>query len=62
VGIYRRCHAVHYRLSKWKPFAKAKDKELAKEDRTFVSRIMRMDPRDRPTAKELLRDPWLRGV
>ncbi|CZS99067.1 uncharacterized protein RCO7_00432 [Rhynchosporium graminicola] len=45
---------------KWKPFAQAEDKELAEEDRTFICKIMKLDPRDRPTAKELLNDPWLR--
>jgi casein kinase II subunit alpha len=37
--------------NKWKPFAQAVDKELAVEDRTFICRIMQLDPRDRPTAK-----------
>ncbi|KAF1912435.1 hypothetical protein BDU57DRAFT_590239 [Ampelomyces quisqualis] len=43
----------------WKPFATAEDPELTLEDRTFICKIMRMDPRDKPTAKELLEDPWL---
>ncbi|KAL5328463.1 hypothetical protein ACEPPN_001962 [Leptodophora sp. 'Broadleaf-Isolate-01'] len=47
---------------KWKPFAQAEDKELAEEDRTFICRVMRLDPRNRPTAEELLQDPWLEGV
>ncbi|TVY34706.1 hypothetical protein LSUB1_G005774 [Lachnellula subtilissima] len=47
---------------KWKPFARAEDKELAEEDRTFICRIMKLDPRDRPTARELLLDPWLGDV
>jgi len=47
---------------KWKPFAQAEDKELAEEDRTFICKIMKLDPRDRPTAKELLQDPWLGDV
>lgn len=47
---------------KWKPFAMAEDKELAEEDRTFICKIMKLDPRDRPTAKELLQDPWLKDV
>ncbi|KAH7348527.1 kinase-like domain-containing protein [Rhexocercosporidium sp. MPI-PUGE-AT-0058] len=42
---------------KWKPFAKAEDNELAEEDRMFICKIMKLDPRDRPTAKELLQDP-----
>ena len=40
----------------------AEDKELAEEDRTFICKIMKLDPRDRPTAKELLQDPWLKDV
>ncbi|KAF2243952.1 kinase-like protein [Trematosphaeria pertusa] len=42
----------------WKPFSMAEDSELTVEDRNFICKIMRMDPRDRPTAKELLEDPW----
>ena len=30
------------------------------EDRTFICKTMKLDPRDRPTAKELLQDEWLR--
>lgn len=47
---------------KWKPFAMAEDKELSEEDRTFLCKIIKLDPRDRPTAKELLQDPWLKDV
>jgi casein kinase II subunit alpha len=47
---------------KWKPFALVEDKELSVEDRTFICRIMKLDPRERPTARELLQDPWLRDV
>ena len=43
-----------------KPFYPSVDKELSKEDRTFIRKIMRLDPRDRPTAKELLQDEWFR--
>ncbi|KAH8157517.1 hypothetical protein CIB48_g10732 [Xylaria polymorpha] len=41
-----------------KPFSMAEDPELTVEDRNFICKIMRMDPRDRPTAKQLLEDPW----
>lgn len=41
-----------------KPFHRAVDKELSKKDRDFICRIMKLDPRDRPTAKELLKDEW----
>ncbi|KAF2691767.1 hypothetical protein K458DRAFT_473477 [Lentithecium fluviatile CBS 122367] len=40
-----------------KPLSIAGDPELTVEDRNFICKIMRMDPRDRPTAKELLEDP-----
>ena len=44
---------------KWLPFSRSVDMELARPDRDFIARMMKLDPRDRPTAKELLRDPWL---
>ncbi|KAI9759580.1 MAG: hypothetical protein M4579_002246 [Chaenotheca gracillima] len=43
---------------KWLPFRMSKDVELARPDRDFISKMMRLDPRLRPTAKELLQDPW----
>jgi casein kinase II subunit alpha len=43
---------------KRKPFSMIEDRELTKEDREFISKIMKLDPRDRPTAKELLQDEW----
>ncbi len=43
-----------------KPFHLSADKELSKEDRVFICKIMKLDPRDRPTAKELLQDEWFR--
>ncbi|KAL9023335.1 MAG: hypothetical protein Q9196_007265 [Gyalolechia fulgens] len=45
-----------------KPFHLSADKELSKEDRTFICKIMKLDPRDRPTAKELLQDEWFREI
>ena len=42
------------------PFSMSEDQELTKEDRDFIMRIMKLDPRDRPTAKELLQDAWFR--
>ncbi|KAL9121403.1 MAG: hypothetical protein Q9187_002042 [Circinaria calcarea] len=41
-----------------KPFSTAEDPELTKEDREFICKIMKLDPRDRPTAEELLGDEW----
>lgn len=43
-----------------KPFHLSEDKELSTEDRTFICKTMKFDPRDRPTAKELLQDEWFR--
>ncbi|KAL2361384.1 hypothetical protein RJZ56_005742 [Blastomyces dermatitidis] len=45
-----------------KPFQYASQKEISLEDKEFILRIMKMDPRDRPTAKELLEDEWFNGV
>ncbi len=44
--------------NKAKPFSMIKDKDLTEGDRTFLLKIMKLDPRDRPTAKELLQDSW----
>ncbi|KAL9116969.1 MAG: hypothetical protein Q9187_006500 [Circinaria calcarea] len=43
---------------KRKPFSMVQDRELIKEDREFICKIMKLDPRDRPTAEELLGDEW----
>ena len=43
-----------------RPFCMSADKELSRDDRIFISKIMKLDPRDRPTAKELLQDEWFR--
>ncbi|KJF60084.1 uncharacterized protein CIMG_12730 [Coccidioides immitis RS] len=32
------------------------------EDKEFILRIIKMDPRDKPRAKELLEDEWFNGV
>jgi casein kinase II subunit alpha len=45
-----------------KPFALAKDKCLTEEDKEFILKIMKFDPRDRPTAGELLEDKWFMDV
>ncbi|KAJ8128990.1 hypothetical protein O1611_g4640 [Lasiodiplodia mahajangana] len=42
------------------PFRHVTEREVAKEDKDFVLKIMKMDWRDRPTAKELLSDEWFR--
>lgn len=41
-----------------KPFHMIEDKEFEPEDKTFLLKIMKLDPRDRPTAKQLLEDSW----
>jgi serine/threonine protein kinase len=40
-------------------FQYAINKEIESEDKTFLFKIMKLDPRERPTAKELLKDNWL---
>ena len=44
------------------PFKMASSQEIAKEDREFISKLMRLDPRDRPSAKVLLQDEWLQSA
>ncbi|KAE8146791.1 serine/threonine protein kinase [Aspergillus avenaceus] len=41
-----------------RPFTNASKKEISTDDKEFILRIMKLDPRDRPTAKELLDDEW----
>ncbi|KAK4889762.1 hypothetical protein LTR27_011474 [Elasticomyces elasticus] len=41
-----------------KPFAQVEDKEITSEDKEFLRDIMLMDPRDRPTAKGILKHDW----
>lgn len=36
------------------------EREVVKKDKDFILKIMKMDCRDRPTAKELLQDEWFR--
>lgn len=43
------------------PFSMSEDEELLKEDRDFIVRMMTLDPRDRPTAKDLLQDEWFKS-
>jgi serine/threonine protein kinase len=46
---------------KWLPFSQSVDKELARPDRDFIAKMMKLDPRDRPTARELLQDEWFKS-
>ena len=41
-----------------KPFQFLTDEEITIEDKKVLLKVMKLDPRDRPTAKELLRDEW----
>ena len=43
---------------KMKPFARIGEREICNADKAFVLKIMKLDPRDRPTARELLQDEW----
>lgn len=40
------------------PFTRTTQREVSKRDNIFVSKMMKLDWRDRPTAKELLEDEW----
>ncbi|KAI0164014.1 kinase-like protein [Xylariaceae sp. FL1272] len=41
-----------------KPFSRVTEKEIPPADRDFLLKIMKLDPRDRPTAEQLLADEW----
>ena len=41
-----------------KPFARAGPREIPPADKEFILKIMKLDPRDRPSAEELLADTW----
>jgi serine/threonine protein kinase len=43
---------------KKKPFGRVTENEISKEDKAFILKIMKLDPRDRPSARELLEDKW----
>jgi serine/threonine protein kinase len=43
-------------------FKKASLKEIREQDRDLILRIMKIDPRDRPTAEELLQDSWFEVI
>lgn len=47
---------------KQRPFEIIQDDCLTEEDREFLLKIMKFDPRDRPTAEQLLKDKWFSGV
>jgi serine/threonine protein kinase len=39
-------------------FSRISQKEMSTQDKDFIGKIMKLDPRDRPTARELLQDNW----
>lgn len=41
-----------------KPFRYISERQICDADKAFLLKIMQLDPRDRPTAEELLRDEW----
>ena len=41
-----------------KPFNLTTEREISKTDKDFINGIMKLDPRDRPTAAGLLEDLW----
>ncbi|TPX20268.1 hypothetical protein DIZ76_016156 [Coccidioides immitis] len=47
---------------KLRPFSLASQREISEDDKEFVLKTMKLDPRDRPTAKELLEDEWFNGI
>ena len=36
--------------------------DISEEDGSFIERVMKHDPEQRPSADELLRDPWFDGI
>ena len=58
-------HAILYIMetipkSDTTPFHLITDKEICKEDKAFIGKIMMMDWRDRPSAQQLLDDEWFK--
>lgn len=45
-----------------RPFSLASQREISTEDIEFVLKIMKLDPRDRPTARQLLEDEWFKHI
>jgi serine/threonine protein kinase len=40
------------------PFSWVSERQFSKEDKALLLKIMKLDPRDRPTARELLDEGW----
>lgn len=47
---------------KQRPFKIIEDDCLTEEDREFLLKVMKWDPRERPTARQLLQDKWFDNV
>lgn len=45
-----------------RPFHLTTSKEISEKDKSFVMQIMKLDPRDRPTATSLLEDTWFQDT
>lgn len=45
---------------KLRPFHLTSTQEICQEDKEFILRTMKLDPRDRPSARQLLEDEWFR--
>lgn len=44
------------------PFSMISEKEVTKKDKEFILQIMKMDWRDRPSARELLEHEWFKDI
>lgn len=42
-----------------KPFRLITEREVCKEDMLFLQKIMKLDPRERPSAKQIAEDEWM---
>ncbi|KAG0649616.1 hypothetical protein D0Z07_3648 [Hyphodiscus hymeniophilus] len=47
---------------KQRPFKLIKDECLTEEAKEFLLKVVKLDPRDRPTARQLLQDKWFSDV
>lgn len=56
-GIVER--QLQFFSEKKKMFARISESELSRDDKGFVLRIMKLDPKKRPSAADLLQDEWL---
>ena len=61
MGMTRSCMMEEVSPSGMTPFANTTEDEVCQGDRDFLCRIMKLklDWRDRPTAREILKDKWL---